>query len=194
MDKKKITIITLIVLTLVIVGVIVYWYWQSQNKVDVVVDKTDIVVDDIDIGDITLPDSVQPDDVDVVPPAKTSNNIQLVGSLYYFVERFGTYSNIVDFGNIEDIKPTMSDDFYNQVISNRKNITFAEESDLEYDAYDAKITKVDWTEESDTTATARVTTRRHHITNDTNDPFQQDIIVRFIKEGDNWLVIEAIWQ
>ena len=49
-------------------------------------------------------------------------------------------------------------------------------------------------EETDTTATARVTTRRHHITEDSNDPFQQDIIVRFIKTGDNWRVVEAIWQ
>jgi len=195
--NKKILNTLIIIIILVIVGVVLYWYWQSQRPAAVNQNSNINMIDDSMTDGSTLPDLNQPagsDNSDQNITTPTITNIPLHSTLYYFVERFGTYSNVSDFQNIEDLKPVVAPDFYNTVIAQRKNLTFAEQTSIAYDAYDAKVVQVDWLEETSDAATAQVTTRRHHITEDSNEPFSQDIVVRFQKINDQWLVTEAVWQ
>lgn len=195
MNKKTTITIIIILLLLAAAAGVMYWYWQSQQNNTITTNTPIGVAVDDSVDNINLPILEDPSlgDSDVgqnIVPEDTG----LVTNVYYFVERFGTYSNITDFQNIEDIKYIMSSDFYDQIIVKRKNLSFEDTSTLEYEAYDAKVTKVEWLDNTDIRATAKVTTRRHRITENENEPYSQDIIVRLSKIGDNWLVVEAIWQ
>ena len=194
MNKKTIITVILILLLIAAGASVLFWYWQSQQNSQITSDPMiDVTTDDS--SKITLPSLNDPltNETDSEPRIVPGDS-SLIANLYYFVERFGTYSNISDFQNVEDIKSVITDDFYNQVIANRKNLTFEETSTLEYEAYDAKVIKVDWLDNTEIQATAKVTTRRHKITEDSNNPFSQDIVVRLNKVNNQWLISEAVWQ
>ena len=196
MNKKTIITIIIILLLLIAGGGVIYWYWQSQQNNNSITDSSVDVVTDGSTSGVGLPALDQPlvDDKTEVDSPAVSVDTSLTTNVYYFVERFGTYSNVSDFQNIDDLKSVMSNDFYNQVIAKRKNLSFADTSSIEYEAYDAKVVRLEWLDNTDIRATAKVTTRRHKITKDSNEPYSQDIIVRLDKVNNQWLVTEAVWQ
>ncbi len=196
MNKKTIITIIIILLLLIAGGGVIYWYWQSQQNNNSITDSSVDVVTDGSSSGVGLPALDQPlaDDKTEVDSPAVSVDTSLTTNVYYFVERFGTYSNVSDFQNIDDLKSVMSNDFYNQVIAKRKNLSFADTSSIEYEAYDAKVVRLEWLDNTDIRATAKVTTRRHKITKDSNEPYSQDIIVRLDKVNNQWLVTEAVWQ
>lgn len=115
-----------------------------------------------------------------------------------FAERFGSYSNQSDYGNIEDLKRMMSSDmrkWADEYVANlRNNVKYSGEFygivtrsflEPEISAFDPSSGKVEvmvltQREETSTLTEAKV--------------FDQKIKITFIKEGGEWLVDEAIWQ
>ncbi|MFH0923818.1 MAG: hypothetical protein V1825_03725 [Candidatus Falkowbacteria bacterium] len=115
-----------------------------------------------------------------------------------FAERFGSFSNQSDYGNIRDLKIFMTagmqkwaDDF---IIESR-----AENSDSSiYHGFTTKaITKeIRQFDEAAGRAEILIKTQRKEAAGTTGNTttFYQDIIIKFIKEKGAWKVSEANWQ
>ncbi|MGB0757673.1 MAG: hypothetical protein ACPGO5_04425 [Patescibacteria group bacterium] len=191
MDRRRLIIIIVVILLLIIAGVAGYMYWQNLQSHDMSdLDDAGTTPDKI----ATLPSLEDDDPLPVPDSGVIPEDSTLVAAAHYFVERWGTYSNVSNFQNIQDLRSAMTDELYNQAMQGREMVQFADIDDIEYEAYDAQVASIEWLDKSDETATARVTTRRHRITEGTEEPYKQDIVVRFVNENDRWLVSEAVWQ
>lgn len=108
-------------------------------------------------------------------------------------ERFGSYSNEGNFGNISDLKIYMTDSMKSWADS-----YIEEQSGNEYSGSYYGITSTalvgEVTEFNGDSASVRVTTKRKEIKDNNEDVFNQDIIINFNKVGDKYKINEAYWQ
>lgn len=115
-----------------------------------------------------------------------------------FAERFGSYSNQSDYGNISDLKIFMTqkmkswaDNYISQ--SREKKIDTSIYYGITTKSITSEVNKFD----SDVgLAEILVKTQRREATGTTNNftVFYQDIIINFIKETGAWKVNSAFWQ
>lgn len=114
-----------------------------------------------------------------------------------FAERFGSFSNQSNYGNIGDLKIFMSakmqtwaDDFI--IREKQKNAETAVYAGVTTKALFQEVKKFD---EQAGAAEILVKTRRKETAGDIDNPaFYQDIIIKFIKEKGEWKVDSAEWQ
>lgn len=118
-----------------------------------------------------------------------------MSTVRYFVERWGTYSNQSDFQNVRDLRPIMTEDFFNEVYKNYKPKSEAELSRQDYEGYETKVVSIDLESQNDTEATVLVTTsRRHLVGSDSVETYPQKIRITLVKQAGVWRVATAIWQ
>lgn len=194
MNKKTLLAIIIIIILILIGAGAIYWYWQKQSKLpgsetgfgDQTETKTQI-----NEGILQLEDDLEPTGGSAV---NTLTDSGLLSQVRYFVERWGTYSNQSDWQNVRDLKPVLTDDFFNQIYSQYQPMDYDNLDENNYEGYEAKFVSVVWEEQTETEARALVTTNRRYLTGDQLETYPQDIRVTLVKQGGSWLVAEAVWQ
>ncbi|MCK4554348.1 hypothetical protein KAU19_05320 [Candidatus Parcubacteria bacterium] len=115
-----------------------------------------------------------------------------------FAERFGSYSNQSDYGNIRDLKIFMSlkmqawaDDFVS-----KSRIEKGETSIYSGITTKAIAQEARQFDETAGQAEILIKTRRRQDSGTANDAvtYYQDIIIKFVWEKGEWKVDEAVWQ
>ncbi|HKK54484.1 MAG TPA: hypothetical protein VJ926_03115 [Patescibacteria group bacterium] len=108
-------------------------------------------------------------------------------------ERFGSYSNEGNFGNINDLKIYMTDS-----MKLWADNYIEEQSEKEYigNYYGITTTALvgEVTEFNDDSASVIVTTKRKEVKDQQENVYNQDIIINFNKVGDEYKVDDAYWQ
>ena len=195
MNKKTvITIVILLVLLAAGTGII-YWYWQNQSQVP---DKSQLKDETSTRNQISSPGNL-PVDEKASKPAKKKEvkavESELLSTVRYFTERWGTYSNQSNFQNIRDLRPVMTEDFFSEVYGKYEPKSDIDLSKQSYEGYETKVISIDWENQSDNEATALVTTnRRHLVGSDTVDTYPQKIRLTLVKQAGVWRVATAVWQ
>ena len=135
----------------------------------------------------------------IIKPVKKFGKDDLMRLASSFSERFGSFSNQSNFGNITDLKMFMSlrmqkwsDDF---IEKQRKN---SSSRDIYYSIM-TKVVSKELIEMNDDTKKASVlikTRRIESIGSDSNssDTFSQDMVINFVKEKGVWKVDSATWK
>jgi len=108
-------------------------------------------------------------------------------------ERFGSYSNEGNFGNISDLKIYMTDSMKNWADS---YISESQAEGYSGDYYGITTTALvgEVLEFNEDEASFLITTSRREVKDNQEEVFNQDIIINFNKIGDEWKVHEAYWQ
>jgi hypothetical protein len=115
-----------------------------------------------------------------------------------FAERFGSYSNQSDYGNIEDLDSLMSSDmkiWANGYVANLKansNSTDNYYGIITKALIEPEITNFDLN--SNRVETVVSTQREETLIDGQTKNFKQDIKIVFIQEDGKWLVDSATWQ
>ena len=200
MDKRKLIGVLIIFIGLIVLISIIYFMFFYGIGAEVTPEEKEKAVQPILPTSTTQPtmdkpkavfEAKQPGPVEI----KQTDLKQLAAS---FTERFGSYSNQSDYGNIRDLKIFMSvkmqtwaDDFVS-----KSRIEKGETS-----VYSGIITKAIAQEVRQFNETAGqaeilIKTRRKPTsgTADDAETYYQDIIIKFVFEKEEWKVNSAEWQ
>lgn len=115
-----------------------------------------------------------------------------------FAERFGSYSNQSDYGNITDLRSFMTDKMQawadKYIADQRKKNPYtpvyqgaiAKAISFEVKSFDAAAGS----------AEVKVSAQRSEFSGDSKEPkvYYQDIVIKMIKENSSWKVDSAFWQ
>ncbi len=195
MNKKTVITVIVIIFLLSLGTGIIYWYWQSQSKISNTNQEQgqDQISKDNSSQGVLPTDKISNKSNKSVKPATIDNN--LLSSVRYFVERWGTYSNQSDFQNVRDLRPIMTEDFFDEVYKNYKPKSEVELSKQDYEGYETKVVSIDLENQTDAEATVLVTTnRRHLVGSDSVETYPQKIRITLVKQAGVWRVATAIWQ
>ncbi len=199
--NKRILGIIIIISGLIILAAIVYFifiYRFSQPEQAEVTQPVSQNQPANQVEPITQPLTSVPTTA-IIPPKKTEvgqDDLKRMASA--FVERFGSYSNQSDFGNIRDLKIFMSlslqawaDNYINQANSTKGN------SNIYYGITTKAIASEVKNFDNDLgQAEILVKTQRREAASTTINAssFYQEITIKFIKEKGIWKVDQAFWQ
>lgn len=110
-----------------------------------------------------------------------------------FVERFGSYSTDVDYANVTDVLPLVTDQLRDdlQEIAEEARKT----ADDGYYGVSTNVIKITTDAQTDTTMTLTVKTQREEAFGSPGNMSvrYQDIRVEFVKIGDDWFVDSFEW-
>lgn len=197
MNNKKLFGIAIIILALLLLFLIIYFVWfynwasppEDEETAPVMIETPSLPVSS---GDpvISLPPIIAP------PEKRELTRDDLKKMAASFAERFGSYSNHSNYGNISDLKIFMSRKM--QVWADN----FIAEAKDEYSGIYYGITTKSITQEiqdfneSSGTAKILVKTQRKESTGVQGNEtvFYQDIVIDFVKENQAWKVDGAFWQ
>lgn len=111
-----------------------------------------------------------------------------------FVEIFGSYSNQSDFGNIKDSKVFMSDKMKKWADDFINDSRIKKDDAAVYSGMVTKAISQEVKSFSDDSAEISVSAQRKEIKENKENIFYQNILVDFVKEGEEWKVDNAVWQ
>ncbi len=198
MNNRKLFGIFIIVVSVLLLFLVVYFVWfyewgaQSVEKVE-----QEVVQTQEQAIQATLPSETTIKLEKTSPPEKRElNQEDLVKMAGAFAERFGSYSNHSNYGNITDLKIFMSESMQDWADS------FIAENRGEYSGIYYGITTKAITKEVKSynsalgKASILVQTQRKESTGNMGNEkvFYQDIVIDFIKEDGAWKVDSAVWQ
>ena len=187
----------IIILVIIIIGIIYVLFFQFPKKPQEITPGTGQ-------PSTEFPGRVEPVD----QPAKTTpvspikklevKQDDLARMASAFAERFGSFSNQADYGNIRDLQIFMTEKMkswsQNYIIDSR-----ASQGDTA--VYYGIVTKavlsqVQRFDSSSGQAEILVKTQRRETggTSGANSVFYQDITIKYLRQGSVWLVDEAYWQ
>jgi hypothetical protein len=115
----------------------------------------------------------------------------------FFAERFGSFSNHSDYGNIEDLRSLMSSKMKTWADSYVANLRDNRENSEGYYGITTKVLLEPEiiNPEKSSSIDVMVETQRQEITADGSEKnYNQNIKVVFVNEGGKWLVDSAHWQ
>lgn len=133
----------------------------------------------------------------VIQPGPTNTEIQegveRLRLAKNFVERYGSYSNEIDFTNIENMFDIMTDSMrltaQQFVSSARSNL----DPSAPYYGTTTIVRSVSQEIIQETSAEYLFTTQRIERTKDSEATYYQDIAVQLVKEGDSWKIHQVRW-
>lgn len=110
-----------------------------------------------------------------------------------FVERFGSYSTDVDYANVTDVLPMVTDSLKTQLQDIAEDAR--KTADDSYYGVSTNVIKITTDKTSDTATTLTVKTQREEAFGSPSNTTvrYQDIRVEFIKVGEDWLVDGFTW-
>jgi hypothetical protein len=201
LNKNIAAVIIIIVGLIILIGLVWFMFLAPTPAPDVVVNDP---VDEGQAGvDTTLPQGQE----NFTPPTAPRRSPQasremsesevrrLAGSA---VERYGTYSNQAGYENIKDLSAFMSRAFLER---SRQTIEQAQAAGADTSLYYGMTTEaaVINTTSFDSGAGSglfRVQAQRHEFIGspDNARPFQQEAVVRMVKEGGIWKVDAIVWE
>lgn len=145
----------------------------------------------------TQPPSVQGDQQKPPPPQPAQPGDEIISLVLPFVERFGSYSNQGNFENLSDLLPFMGTTMKNwaqKQISEQSNKPFQE-------LYRGVTTKAlsytmkDYKPEQGRAEILVATQRKELIGSTVNARvYNQDVVVKLVKDDGAWVVDSAYWQ
>jgi hypothetical protein len=200
--KRKIMKILIIIFILILLIAVIYFLFFYQagpkvmDKIKEQAGKTEQPASDTQLpgageaagGKAVIKSKIKEDKID---------ETALMRMAAAFAERFGSFSNQANYGNISDLKIFMSakmrvwaDDFIVQ--EKQKNAETAVYSGVTTKALYQEVKEFD---EPAGLAEISVKTQRREMTGDTEAAaFYQDIVIKFVKEKGEWKVDSAEWQ
>lgn len=199
MDNKKYIGISIIFFGLIALAVIIYFlFFYKVKDIKPVVPEQTLETPKMIPKTISEEKKEEKKAVITIMPKREFGEINLKILAASFAERFGSFSNQSDFGNIRDLKILMSqrmadwaDDFIQGEISKKTSSSI----------YYGVTTKAVFenVKEFDTTkgtASVLVSTQRKESTGTTNNStkFAQDILLNFVRKNGAWKVDSAYWQ
>lgn len=116
---------------------------------------------------------------------------------FSFAERFGSYSNQSNYGNIEDLKTLMNTDMRIWIDSWLKTLRAVDYSGSYYGVSTKALTgEVMTFSRINGEASILVTTKRRESRETLGNytEFMQDILINFVKESGEWKTSGAFWQ
>ncbi len=126
----------------------------------------------------------------------TQNDLKVMAAA--FAERFGSFSNQDDFGNLTDLKVFMSTKMQNWVDQYIKDEIAKKSSTSTYYGITTKAVSetVQSFDKNAGTAQITVSTQRKESTGTPNnsDTFSQNISIAFVKENGIWKIDSANWE
>jgi len=191
----KIIIIIVLILTLIVVG---YYFLFLKDKSEIQDENGNQISDQQPYLPADQNNNGQNNQLNLTPqpqPKVVSEETKIKNFSRSFSERFGSYSNQGDYGNLEDLMPLMSDQMQtwaeNYIIQQRaKNLDTSVYSGITTKALTAQILS-----QSEISAQVKVSTQRieKNIT-DEQKIYYQDLILDLVKLNNTWLVDSAEWQ
>jgi len=199
MNKRLLGIIVIAIGLIVLIGIVYFIFFynfsQPQEQVQPAVSQQ---TNTQPVNRANQPSTTNQVSI-VQSPKKTDlSEIDLKRMAESFAERFGSYSNQSNYGNISDLKIFMSsrmqawaDDYINQAIQRKTdaNIYYG----ITTKAIASEIKQYD---NDSGQAEILVKTQRREATGTTANAssFYQEITIKFIKENGVWKVNDAFWQ
>lgn len=215
MDKRKITGILIILIGLITIVFLIYFMFFRGQKETVVVDpisdnsqnQNNI---DNSLGDKEGKKVIDANFVKDIPPKNTENrpdprskvdiekeDLKRIASS--FAERFGSYSNQSNYGNILDLRMFMSDKMRNWADDFvAEKIKETSSSDIYYGIItQTSLAEISEYDNEAGLATILVHTRRREAVGASanfSDVYNQEIVINFIKVRGAWKVDSANWK
>jgi hypothetical protein len=204
MNKKTKIIIAIIIVLLVLLGIFLIINNLNNRQVEPTNISEDPVVEDSEpVETAPAPENTDKPANQEEPivyrfdekeeALRETNKEDLKQMAFAISERFGSYSNEGNFGNISDLKIYMTSSMKTWADNYIK-----EQSETEYSGIYYGITTTalvgEVTEFDSNSASVTVTTKRKEIKDNEESVFNQDIIINFNKVGDEYKVNSAYWQ
>lgn len=190
LDRKKIIII-LIVIILVVVLVLLWWFFFRPGEPLANINQNANTNANAAITSTGQLEQLPPPSPERIEEEK-NYPLGLKQLAYSFSERFGSYSSDSRFANLRDLKILMTskmqkatDDF---IASDGIAVDV-------YEGFDAKALSSELISYSENQAEVLVKTQRAQYLGDKLEPniFYQDLLLKFVKVGEEWKVDEANW-
>lgn len=192
---------------LVLVGIIyMYFFYNPSKPAEQAKDEGSQIIDDSSLKGKGLKTNASDNDpqktvVEInmpLPSKKEVNQEDLKRIAASFAERYGSFSNQSNFGNIRDLKIFMSSDMQDWADDYVKaEIAKKTDSSIYYGITTKAVSQeVLNYNEDDGSAEILAHTQRQEAIGTTNNisRFQQDLKLMFIKERKAWKVNGAYWQ
>ncbi|MCU0679787.1 MAG: hypothetical protein MUF50_00570 [Planctomycetes bacterium] len=190
LEKKQISIIIIIIGLIAIFLIIFFTFFRKDNKQvnqPIIEQNSENKEEEKKIEEKPVPK------VDLVAEQKRELNIEdLKKMAFSFAERFGSFSNQGEFGNLTDLQMFMTDKMkkWASSVVSKGNVT-GDYYGIITKAIASEVISFDKGK-----AEIKVTTQRREdsASIDKAKTFQQNIIITFVKEGNDWKVDSALWQ
>jgi hypothetical protein len=190
--RKRLLFLALIgAALLLLLAWILFALFSKPEPTPVVVEPVIEVVEEVVVEEEIEREPTVTEKASAEEEASRSQSADVISLSKTFVERYGSYSNEADFGNLKDVLTLMSDDFAEETQS------FIDRTDApnEYYGVNTKVITVDVENEDDATAYVIVNTQREEAIGSTQniEVKYQEIELRYVKESGEWKVDSAQW-
>ena len=201
-DRKRlgIFIIGTALIIVIVIAVFMYIFNQKQRAANQVVTPTQIETDANKLREETLNNEpqVQYNHFDsTAEENRVWNAEDLRKMALSFAERFGSYSNQADYGNIEDLKIFMTPKMQNWADDYVANLRQQDKDNAVYYGITSVAISGEVKQFDDPAGTAEVLVtvqRREVIGSSEAKVFSQNILIVFEKIKDEWKAGSATWQ
>jgi len=188
-NNRKIYIIAAVVIVVILIGVFV-WYQFFQDDT-VTNQNVTVTTNNANIAVVNATVNATPA-VSGVDAELKSDALQLERLAKLFTERFGSYSTDAEYQNILDLRPYMTnkmqvwaEDYVKIQLAREENTTMNRIVTIVASTQEQSVAGIQ--------ASMRLSTQRTESgTNE--ETYYQEIVLDFIKDGQNWLVDSATWQ
>ena len=188
-NRKKIIIIILAVL--IVVALFLWWLLSRRTPIEPPPsNNTASTTQDLTLRQL---EQLPPPSPQVIL-AEKSYPLGLKQLAMSYAERYGTYSNDSNFKSLEDLRSLSTSKMQKYIDS---IIARGSSSVTTYDGYSAKALSSDLLKYNDTAGMAEISvkTQRFHYLGDASPVVSyQSLLLKFIKDGEDWKVDEAKWQ
>ncbi len=182
MDRRKIIEYVIIILLIIALGALI-WFLLFKEKVTVPVSPTnpDIVRSMPRADQVFTPEEIAA----AQPTAQTAGRI--------FAERFGSYSNQSEYGNIGDVLALVTPEL--KVTLEALRVAAQGELTETFYGVNTRILGVETVAFTDTTAELSIQTQREEEVGTPGNTrvYYQKINLSMQKQGDTWLVAQYAW-
>lgn len=180
-----------------------FFKWPGESPINTLVDNVKTINNLVNNN--SLEEKSEPSikenkqEEDILPPSgEDVEREKVVKTALAFAERFGSYSNQSNFGNITDLRLSMTDKMRNwadqYIAENEKNNSYN-------NTYQGMVTKAissDVENFNQETGNAELTVHTQRIASSGDfsqtDVYYEDIIIKMVRENGFWKVDSAYWQ
>ncbi len=199
-NRQKLGIF-LILLGLIIIFLIIYFSFIKKDKGSVIItpdDKETEIVSE-SAGTTTPSDITRNYQKYDISQEKehTFNTRDLVKRAKYFAERFGSYSNQSNYENFSDLELFMTEDFASWSVSYVKQLRENAPSFQSYYGISTRALSTEVINFDDKEGKAEInilTERNESSFEGSQEPYRQNILLKFEKVNNDWLVDAAYWE
>ncbi len=178
----------IIILLAVAVITLVVWYFVAKQK-----DNQPVIVEEpmAKTSQQVKKDKTENQIVDNLEKkvaGKSQEEISLeakiLGSARFFIERYGSFSSQADWQNLKDLEPFVTDSMYQGF----ENVMNRAQTGEKYYSLSTKVLSAKINDFADGEAWVLANTQKQENNNGQESVFYQEIEVKLISVGDDWLV------